>query len=108
MLCDSSDLVKNSADDCDNERATNLGACVAALTMESGPPKGAPKLPETTYELQYNKATALVAQGEYSEALTLLKKSEGKPAEYPFKYSLKYSLLRLFERSTSWSNTKRS
>lgn len=78
LLRDFSDLVKNSADDCDDERATNLGACVAALTIESGLPKGAPKLPETTYELQYNKATALVAQGEYSEALALLKKSEGK------------------------------
>ncbi|XP_022654998.1 signal recognition particle subunit SRP72-like isoform X2 [Varroa destructor] len=72
------DLVKNSGDDYDEERQTNLAACVAALTFEEGvrPDKGDTILNEETYELMYNKATTLTAQGEYQKALMLLKKSE--------------------------------
>ncbi|OQR71696.1 signal recognition particle 72 kDa protein-like [Tropilaelaps mercedesae] len=72
------DLVKNSADDYDEERQTNLGACLAALALEEGgrPEKGDLTLGEDTYEMMYNKATALTAQGDYQKALTLLKRSE--------------------------------
>lgn len=71
--------MKHSDDDYDEERRTNLSACVAALSLEQEgcPEKVDSVLDESTYELMYNKATTLAAQGEYQKALTLLKKSEG-------------------------------
>lgn len=71
--------MKNSGDDYDEERRTNLSACVAALSLEEGscPEKVDSSHDESTYELMYNKATTLTALGEYQKALTLLKKSEG-------------------------------
>lgn len=71
--------MKNSDDDYDEERRTNLSACVAALSFEEGrcPEKVDSSHDEATYELMYNKATTLTALGEYQKALTLLKKSEG-------------------------------
>lgn len=67
------DLIKNSEDDYEEERETNLAAVIASLTMQSKQEvKGAPDLGESSYELCYNKACTLLGLGKYADALQKL------------------------------------
>lgn len=71
------DLMKNSEDDYENERETNLSAVVCNLYAEKGKEfKNAPKLREDTYELSYNSACIHITQGEYNAAIEKLKAAE--------------------------------
>ncbi|KAF3825180.1 hypothetical protein GH733_005814 [Mirounga leonina] len=70
------DLVRNSQDDYDEERKTNLSAVVAA---QSNWEKVVPEnlgLQEGTHELCYNTACALIGQGQLSQAMKILQKAE--------------------------------
>uniref|UniRef100_A0A8C4NG38 Signal recognition particle subunit SRP72 n=1 Tax=Eptatretus burgeri TaxID=7764 RepID=A0A8C4NG38_EPTBU len=67
------DLLRNSQDDYDEERRTNLSAAHASLALwivffqeELG-------IPENTYELCYNAACTLIGQGKMKEGLEKLK-----------------------------------
>ncbi|XP_062054779.1 signal recognition particle subunit SRP72 [Lepus europaeus] len=70
------DLVRNSQDDYDEERKTNLSAVVAA---QSNWEKVVPEnlgLQEGTHELCYNAACALIGQGHLNQAMKILQKAE--------------------------------
>ncbi|KAI7801503.1 signal recognition particle subunit SRP72 [Triplophysa rosa] len=69
------DLIRNSQDDYEEERKTNLSAVLAAQSMWDNT---APDLdlPESSYELCYNAACCLIGQGQFSQALTQLQKAE--------------------------------
>uniref|UniRef100_G3RBQ1 Signal recognition particle subunit SRP72 n=1 Tax=Gorilla gorilla gorilla TaxID=9595 RepID=G3RBQ1_GORGO len=70
------DLVRNSQDDYDEERKTNLSAVVAA---QSNWEKVVPEnlgLQEGTHELCYNTACALIGQGQLNQAMKILQKAE--------------------------------
>uniref|UniRef100_A0A8C5BG61 Signal recognition particle subunit SRP72 n=1 Tax=Gadus morhua TaxID=8049 RepID=A0A8C5BG61_GADMO len=70
------DLIRNSQDEYEEERKTNLSAVVAAMSQwgESSPEDLG--LSETTYELCYNAACSLIGQGQLTEALNKLKQAE--------------------------------
>ena len=71
------DLIKNSEDEFEEERETNLAAVVSYLFGEKGKEfKKAPQLREHTYELCYNSACILISQGEYNSAEEKLKIAE--------------------------------
>ncbi|KAF7663575.1 hypothetical protein LDENG_00206260 [Lucifuga dentata] len=70
------DLIRNSQDEYEEERKTNLAAVVATMSQwekASGEDLG---LPESTYELCYNAACALTGQGQLTEALNKLRQAE--------------------------------
>uniref|UniRef100_A0A2I3H146 Signal recognition particle subunit SRP72 n=1 Tax=Nomascus leucogenys TaxID=61853 RepID=A0A2I3H146_NOMLE len=70
------DLVRNSQDDYDEERKTNLSAVLAA---QSNWEKVVPEnlgLQEGTHELCYNTACALIGQGQLNQAMKILQKAE--------------------------------
>ncbi|KAG9345549.1 hypothetical protein JZ751_008693 [Albula glossodonta] len=70
------DLIRNSQDDYEEERKTNLSAVVAALSAWE---KASPEdlgLPETSYELCYNSACTLIGQGQLAEAMKKLREAE--------------------------------
>lgn len=70
------DLIRNSQDDYEEERKTNLSAVVAALSAwEQAPPEDL-GLPETSYELCYNSACTLIGQGRLPEAMKKLQEAE--------------------------------
>lgn len=69
------DIIKNTNDDYDEERKTNLSAVAAQLVSE-GSSKAVPTFEENTYELAYNKACALVGQNQFNEAEKKLRVSE--------------------------------
>ncbi|NXP46691.1 SRP72 protein, partial [Heliornis fulica] len=70
------DLIRNSQDEYEEERKTNLSAVVAAQsTWEKVMPEDL-GLREATYELCYNSACALVGQGKLNEAMKKLQKAE--------------------------------
>uniref|UniRef100_A0A452J2X7 Signal recognition particle subunit SRP72 n=1 Tax=Gopherus agassizii TaxID=38772 RepID=A0A452J2X7_9SAUR len=70
------DLIRNSQDDYEEERKTNLSAVVAAQsTWEKVEPEDL-GLQEATYELCYNAACALIGQGRLNEAMENLQKAE--------------------------------
>ncbi|NXU58598.1 SRP72 protein, partial [Turnix velox] len=72
------DLIRNSQDEYEEERKTNLSAVVAAQsTWEKVKPEDM-GLREATYELCYNSACALIGQGKLNEAMKKLQKAEGK------------------------------
>ncbi|NWR71315.1 SRP72 protein, partial [Centropus unirufus] len=72
------DLIRNSQDEYEEERKTNLSAVVAAQsTWEKVMPEDL-GLRESTYELCYNSACALIGQGKLNEAMKKLQKAEGK------------------------------
>ncbi|XP_035227394.1 signal recognition particle subunit SRP72-like [Stegodyphus dumicola] len=71
------ELIKNSEDDFEEERETNLSAVVCYLYADKEKDfKKAPQLREHTYELCYNSACILISQGEYSLAIEKLKAAE--------------------------------
>ncbi|KFV85839.1 Signal recognition particle subunit SRP72, partial [Struthio camelus australis] len=70
------DLIRNSQDEYEEERKTNLSAVVAAQsTWERVVPEDL-GLREATYELCYNSACALIGQGRLNEAMKKLQKAE--------------------------------
>ncbi|XP_041120435.1 signal recognition particle subunit SRP72-like [Polyodon spathula] len=70
------DLIRNSQDDYEEERKTNLSAVVAALSAwEQASPEDL-GLPETSYELCYNSACTLIGQGRLPEAMKKLQEAE--------------------------------
>ncbi|POI28378.1 hypothetical protein CIB84_007873, partial [Bambusicola thoracicus] len=70
------DLIRNSQDEYEEERKTNLSAVVAAQsTWERVTPENL-GLREATYELCYNNACALIGQGKLNEAMKKLQKAE--------------------------------
>ncbi|NWU71133.1 SRP72 protein, partial [Pterocles burchelli] len=70
------DLIRNSQDEYEEERKTNLSAVVAAQsTWEKVIPEDL-GLQEATYELCYNSACALIGQGKLNEAMKKLQKAE--------------------------------
>ncbi|XP_037504242.1 signal recognition particle subunit SRP72 [Rhipicephalus sanguineus] len=71
------DLIKNSEDEYEEERQTNLAAVIASLTMQTEQEvKGAPSLGESSYELCYNKACTLLGLAKYADALQKLVQAE--------------------------------
>jgi len=73
------ELIKNSDDEYEDERETNLAAVVASLSIENNDQliKNKPELREQTYELCYNKACILLGQQDYENALQKLNTAEG-------------------------------
>ncbi|XP_065286069.1 signal recognition particle subunit SRP72 [Dermacentor albipictus] len=71
------DLIKNSEDEYEEERQTNLAAVIASLTMQTQQEvKGAPSLGEGSYELCYNKACSLLGLAKFADALQKLVQAE--------------------------------
>lgn len=72
------DLIKNSGDDYEDERYVNLTAVLAGLSLEKDNVESDfADLSENTYEIIYNKACILIAQGKYETAVKKLKEAEG-------------------------------
>ncbi|CAH2991994.1 unnamed protein product [Chilo suppressalis] len=69
------DLVKNTTDDYEDERKTNMAAVVANLATLN-PSTELPQFDETTYELAYNSGSTLAMRGKHNEALPVLKRAE--------------------------------
>lgn len=69
------DIIKNTADDYDDERRTNWSAVAAQLVIE-GSKKDVPEFEESTYELTYNRACALAGKDDFVEAEKRLRTSE--------------------------------
>uniref|UniRef100_A0A8B9JDU4 Signal recognition particle subunit SRP72 n=1 Tax=Astyanax mexicanus TaxID=7994 RepID=A0A8B9JDU4_ASTMX len=66
------DLIRNSQDEYEEERKTNLAAVQAAQsTWENTTPEDL-GLPESTYELCYNSACSLIGRGQLSAAMKKL------------------------------------
>ncbi|XP_033633560.1 signal recognition particle subunit SRP72-like [Asterias rubens] len=70
------DLIKNTSDEFDEERQTNLSAVVASLQLWHQKPVPDLGLRDDTFELNYNKACLLLGQGEYAKALEQLDRAE--------------------------------
>uniref|UniRef100_A0A8D3D3V9 Signal recognition particle subunit SRP72 n=1 Tax=Scophthalmus maximus TaxID=52904 RepID=A0A8D3D3V9_SCOMX len=71
------DLIRNSQDEYEEERKTNLAAVLAAMSqcfpVWTNEDLG---LPDSTYELCYNTACALIGQGQLTEAFNKLQQAE--------------------------------
>uniref|UniRef100_A0A8C5LRX3 Signal recognition particle subunit SRP72 n=1 Tax=Leptobrachium leishanense TaxID=445787 RepID=A0A8C5LRX3_9ANUR len=70
------DIIRNSQDDYDEERKTNLSAVVAAMSLWDKETPENFDLQETTYELCYNRACSLVGHGKLKEAMKKLREAE--------------------------------
>uniref|UniRef100_A0A3B3CQF9 Signal recognition particle subunit SRP72 n=1 Tax=Oryzias melastigma TaxID=30732 RepID=A0A3B3CQF9_ORYME len=70
------DLIRNSQDEYEEERKTNLAAVVAAMSQWEQAPTEDLGLSEVTYELCYNAACALIGQGQLTEAFSKLQQAE--------------------------------
>ncbi|XP_054261614.1 signal recognition particle subunit SRP72 [Macrosteles quadrilineatus] len=69
------DIIKNTNDDYEEERETNLSAVIANMLLD-GSTKNIPELREHSYELAYNAACQLISQGKYADAEKKLKIAE--------------------------------
>uniref|UniRef100_A0A7N8YH53 Signal recognition particle subunit SRP72 n=1 Tax=Mastacembelus armatus TaxID=205130 RepID=A0A7N8YH53_9TELE len=70
------DLIRNSQDEYEEERKTNLAAVVAAMSQWEKAPSEDLGLPESTYELCYNSSCSLIGQGQFTEAFNKLQQAE--------------------------------
>uniref|UniRef100_A0A3Q1HPY5 Signal recognition particle subunit SRP72 n=1 Tax=Anabas testudineus TaxID=64144 RepID=A0A3Q1HPY5_ANATE len=70
------DLIRNSQDEYEEERKTNLAAVVAAMSQWESTPLEDLGLPDSTYELCYNAACTLIGQGQLTEAFNKLRQAE--------------------------------
>uniref|UniRef100_A0A3P9NHX9 Signal recognition particle subunit SRP72 n=1 Tax=Poecilia reticulata TaxID=8081 RepID=A0A3P9NHX9_POERE len=70
------DLIRNSQDEYEEERKTNLAAVVAAMSQWEKVLMEDLGLSESTYELCYNTACALIGQGQLAEAFNTLRQAE--------------------------------
>lgn len=69
------DVIKNTHDEYEDERETNLAAVIANLAATQSK-VDAPELRESTYELVYNSACTLIGKGQYLEAEKKLRLAE--------------------------------
>lgn len=76
------DLIKNTQDEYDDERLTNMSAVAASLADAGQQTKGLPEFREDTYELAYNKACALAGEKKFVEAEKKLRSSEKMCREF--------------------------
>uniref|UniRef100_A0A0K8TLY5 Signal recognition particle subunit SRP72 n=1 Tax=Tabanus bromius TaxID=304241 RepID=A0A0K8TLY5_TABBR len=74
------DIIKNTTDDYEDERTTNLSAVAANLAVD--PNREVPQLREDTYELCFNSACVLLNQNKFSEAEKKLKICEKMCREF--------------------------
>jgi len=72
-------IIKNSTDDFDVERRTNIGAVIAHLEDESKLTKDGS---DESFELRYNYGCGLAATGEYTQAEEVLKEAETQAREF--------------------------
>uniref|UniRef100_A0AAR2LJ90 Signal recognition particle subunit SRP72 n=1 Tax=Pygocentrus nattereri TaxID=42514 RepID=A0AAR2LJ90_PYGNA len=72
------DLIRNSQDEYEEERKTNLAAVLAARSTWENATAEDMGLPESTYELCYNAACSLIGRGQLSQALKKLQEAEGQ------------------------------
>ncbi|VDP12897.1 unnamed protein product [Soboliphyme baturini] len=72
------DLVKNSADEFDNEREANLLAVCAQLRYSNEHQPEVQSVAADSFEQLYNNACGLIAAKEYAEALNVLGEAEVK------------------------------
>uniref|UniRef100_A0A9J7YXF1 Signal recognition particle subunit SRP72 n=1 Tax=Cyprinus carpio carpio TaxID=630221 RepID=A0A9J7YXF1_CYPCA len=70
------DMIRNSQDDYEEERKTNLSAVLAAQSTWENTSAEDLGLPESSYELCYNAACCLIGQGQLSQAMQKLQKAE--------------------------------
>ncbi|CAL1536982.1 unnamed protein product [Lymnaea stagnalis] len=70
------DVIKNSQDDFDSERETNLAAVVASLQMWNQKDMGCPDIDESSYEICYNNSCYYIGKGDLKTALEKLDKAE--------------------------------
>ncbi|KAJ8317050.1 hypothetical protein KUTeg_004954 [Tegillarca granosa] len=70
------DLIKNSEDDFDEERETNLSAVLASLQLWDEQNMDDPGLKEVSYELCYNMACYLIGKNDLVGAEKKLRKAE--------------------------------
>ncbi|XP_050396573.1 signal recognition particle subunit SRP72 [Patella vulgata] len=70
------DLVKNSDDDFDSERQTNMAAVIASLEMWTDKTMDDPGFEEDSYEICYNKACQYIGKDDLKTAADKLKKAE--------------------------------
>ncbi|XP_061542405.1 signal recognition particle subunit SRP72 [Phycodurus eques] len=70
------DLIRNSQDEYEEERKTNLAAVVATMSQWEKTPLEDLGLPETTYELCYNTACMLIGRGQLTAAYKKLQQAE--------------------------------
>ncbi|XP_051915470.1 signal recognition particle subunit SRP72 [Hippocampus zosterae] len=70
------DLIRNSQDEYEEERKTNLAAVMAAMSQWEKAPLEDLGLPESTYELCYNASCMLIGQGQLTEAFNTLQQAE--------------------------------
>ncbi|KAK6186337.1 hypothetical protein SNE40_008389 [Patella caerulea] len=70
------DLVKNSDDDFDTERQTNMAAVIASLEMWTDKTMDDPGFEEDSYEICYNKACQYIGKDDLKTAADKLKKAE--------------------------------
>ncbi|KAK3095763.1 hypothetical protein FSP39_018742 [Pinctada imbricata] len=70
------DVIKNSEDDFDEERETNLSAVIASLQLWSGQEMENPGFKEHSYEICYNTACYLIGKGDFKAAEQKLRRAE--------------------------------
>ncbi|CAG5120167.1 unnamed protein product, partial [Candidula unifasciata] len=70
------DVIKNSQDDYDSERETNLSAVIASLQLWGLKDMSDPGLEENSYEICYNNACYYIGKGDLKTALEKLDKAE--------------------------------
>ncbi|XP_045189095.2 signal recognition particle subunit SRP72-like [Mercenaria mercenaria] len=70
------DLIKNSQDEFDEERETNLSAVLASLQLWDGKDVEEPGSRDSTYELCYNHACYLIGKGDLKGAEQKLRQAE--------------------------------
>ncbi|KAH8313776.1 hypothetical protein KR067_011640 [Drosophila pandora] len=68
------DIIKNTSDDYEDERRTNLSAVAANLAVDKS--KDVPEVPEDTYEQYFNSACIQSNRQKYAEAERKLRTSE--------------------------------
>lgn len=71
------DLIRNAADDFEEERATNLTAALAGLKLANSPdqPENEPTLSDHTFEQCYNNACVELGNANYEAAIKRLNKA---------------------------------
>lgn len=72
------DLIKNSEDDFEDERETNLAAVLASMNLNDQNTENITEIGEQIFELFYNKACIDVNCGKYEDALKKLTAAQGK------------------------------
>ncbi|XP_078532638.1 signal recognition particle subunit SRP72 isoform X2 [Lissotriton helveticus] len=70
------DLIRNSQDDYEEERKTNLSAVVAAMSTWDKVTPDDLGLQDLTYELCYNAACTMIGQGRLDDAMKKLQQAE--------------------------------